>query len=384
MRSTSSLHPVPFALLVLLLPPAIAQEPDGKALWLQATKLPAKQQQEAIEHLRAGQPTHPLLAALTQTAAAADQPQHERGKPPAHKRPKKAVEFPLEVDPLPRRVDYLFGLGTIVRRAGKDTPVQKPNGKSNGSKANGRPTTLDLTPLHQALLGAAPDADKALAVLLQRLDHDQGADAFAAFLQSWRNDDESFYEALDRTSGTKDSVFFFDVMLDDFRGTFGQGKGAAALGGGLQGAHDALHDAFLTYRQYRAFREAIAWSLVLPPDIALPTRLARYEQKVAGAYSLRQQVVMVAAALDHDLTKVVAAVQDGAPALPQPLWAGKHDPYPTWTARFAALQTTMIERDGSTDAFLQRAETERRELASALAKHAADCVHVAAGAGKAH
>ena len=44
----------------------------------------------------------------------------------------------------------------------------------------------------------------------------------------------------------------------------------------------------------------------------------------------------------------------------------------------------MIERAGSTDAFLQRAEDERRELATALAKLAADCVHAATGAGKAH
>ena len=379
MRWNQPLGAVALALLTLLPTPAFAQEPDAKSLWQQAIKLPAKQQQEALEHLRTGQTSHPLLAALAATAAAADQPQHERGKPPAHKRPKKAVEFPLEVDPLPRRVDYLFGTGTIVRCSGKDAPVPKPAGKPNG-----KPAVPDLTPLHQALLGAVPDADKALAVLLQRLDHDHGADAFAAFLQSWRNGDESFYEALDRTSGTKDSVFFFDVMLDDFRSTFGHGKGAAALAGGLQGAHDALHDAFLTYRQYRAFREAIAWSLVLPPDIALPARLARYEQKVAGAYSLRQQVVMVAAALDHDLTKVLAAVNDGTPALPQPIWAGKHDPYPNWSAHFAALQTTMIERDGSTDAFLQHAEADRRALATALAKHAAECVHAAAGAGKAH
>ncbi|MFY7781802.1 MAG: DNA/RNA helicase domain-containing protein [Tagaea sp.] len=65
-----------------------------------------------------------------------------------------------------------------------------------------------------------------------------------------------------------------------------------------------------------------------------------------------------------DVAKVVAAVNDGASALPTPLWSGKHDPYATWTPKFMALQATMIERAGSTDAFLQRAEGERRELAT--------------------
>jgi hypothetical protein len=158
----------------------------------------------------------------------------------------------------------------------------------------------------------------------------------AAFLQSWRNGDESFYEGLDRTAGTKDSVFFFDAMLGDFRGLFagGASDGGATLPGGPQQAHDALHDAFLAYRQYRGFREAVAHALVLPPDVPLPARLHRYEERVAGGYSLRQQVVMV--------------------------------------------QATMIERAGSTDAFLERAETERRELATTLTRTAAELVQRAA------
>src|SRR6185503_21020214 len=98
-----------------------------------------------------------------------------------------------------------------------------------------------------------------------------------AFLHAWRNGDESFYEALDRTAGTKDAVFFYDAMLSDFRTQFGSGDAGHTLGRGLQVAHDALHDAFLAYRQYRGFREAVAWSLVLPPGRALPKRLQRYE-----------------------------------------------------------------------------------------------------------
>jgi hypothetical protein len=359
---------------------------DAKALWQQVQKLPHLHQQHALDHLREHLPPHALLTAWQALARSSEQAQHERQKALAHKRPKKAMEFPLAVEPLPRRVDYLFGVGTIAQRDGKPLPAPAPAPKP-GSKPAAKPSKAsapDLVPLHQALLGGTPDADKAVAALLQQLDHDHGADAFAAFLQSWRNGDESFYEALDRTAGSKDGVFFYDAMLGDFRTHFGRGKDGAQVGSSLQQAHDALHEAFLVYRNYRAFREAVAWSLVLPPDVPLPARLARYEAKVPGAYSLRQQVLMVDAALDHDVAKVVAAVNDGASALPTPLWSGKHDPYATWTPKFMALQATMIERAGSTDAFLQRAEGERRELATTLAKLAADCVHAAIGTGKAH
>jgi len=383
MKSTQAICARVIALLAVATIPLLAQDPvaDARAL---LPKLSPAQQQAALAHLRSHLPEHPLLGTWTALAAAADQPQHERQKVQAHKRPKKAAEFPNEPDLLPRRVDYLFGVGTIVRRDGKPLPASPAATAGKPPKKPGDAKGADLVPLHQALLGSCPDADKVVAALLQQLDLDHGGDAFAAFLQSWRNGDESFYEALDRTAGSKDSVFFYDVMLGDFRTHFGKGKDAGAVGTSLQAAHDALHEAFLVYRNYRAFREAIAWSLVLPPDVPLPPRLARYEAKVEGSYSLRQQVVMVTAALDHDLGKVVAMVNDGAVALPQPLWTGKHDPYATWVPRFAAQQEAMIARSGSTDAFLQQAEGERRLLARQLAELGAAAVHVAMDAGKAH
>lgn len=375
---------LPFAWTFLLLAGTTFAQADPTSLWQAAQKLPQARQEPALTHLRSHLPQHPLLTAWTALAPAADQPQIDRQKVQAHKRPKKATEFPNEPDRLPRRVDYLFGVGTIVRSSGKSLGTTPVAASGKPAKKSGEAKTVDLVPLHHALLGATPDADKVVAVLLQQLDHDQGGDAFAAFLQSWRNGDESFYEAPDRTAGSKDSVFFYDVMLGDFRTHFGKGKDGAAIGSSLQKAHDALHEAFLVYRNYRAFREAVAWSLVLPPDVPLPPRLARYEAKAEGSYSLRQQVVMAAAVLDHDLGKVVAMANDGAPALPQPLWTGKHDPYTTWVPKFAALQETMIARSGSTDAFLQQAEDERRLLARQLADLGAAAVHVAMDAGKAH
>lgn len=345
-------------------------------------RMSTTRQHEVLAALIASLPASPLRAATEQLAATADSPQVERSKARSPHRAKRTVEFPHETDPLHRRVDYAFGLGTILLRDGKaGTPPKGNAGKTTGDD-HGKPHP-DPVWLLQALDGVVPDADKALAVLLQRLDTDTGGDAFAAFLHSWRNGDESFYEALDRTAGTKDSVFFYDVMLDDFRGQFGQGTQGKALRG-LQATHDALHDAFLAYRQYRGFREAIAWSLLLPPDAPLPTRLQRYETKVEGSYSLRQQVLMVDLAFGHDIDQLVAALTATAPPLPQPIWGAHYDPHPAWMKLFMELQPKMLAQELSTDAFLRRAEQERRELANTLSQLARDAVQRVADDGKAH
>ena len=103
-------------------------------------------------------------------------------------------------------------------------------------------------------------------------------------------------------------------MLNDFRDQF---AGKRKLTGGLQQAHDALHRGVPHTGNARGFREAIAWTLVLPPSAPLPARLTRYEQKVAGFYSLRQQIVMVDKALDHDPTLIELVTKD-SPPLPLP------------------------------------------------------------------
>lgn len=370
--------PLPLALAALLAPGLAAQAATDP--WPAFAKLPTARQQAAAAAFVAALPTAPAVAALRAFAAAADAPTKPRLAALAAQRPKRAVEFPGEADPLRRRVDYVFGLGTVEPRGAAPAKAAKPKpaaGKAAGG-ASPNPTAADPVVLQQAQAGLVPDADKALAGLLLRLDAEPAGDAFAAFLQSWRNGDESFYEALDRTAGTTDSVFFYDVMLGDFRVRFG--KGDAKVHASLQRAHDALHDAFLSYRQYRGFREAVAWSLVLPPDMPLPTRLARYEAKAAGAYSLREQVTMVAAAMDHDLAALVDVVVQSAPPLPQPLWAAAYDPYPPWTAHFQSLQARMIERDGSTDAFLAKAIAAQRELAGALQAQAVAALAAAAAA----
>ena len=76
--------------------------------------------------------------------------------------------------------------------------------------------TARVAELRALLRGFLPDQDLALASMLRELDHDRGADEFSSVLEEWRDGDESFYRALDRTAGTQDSVFFYDAMLGDF------------------------------------------------------------------------------------------------------------------------------------------------------------------------
>lgn len=255
---------------------------------------------------------------------------------------------------LPTTHEYVFGIGAIETSAVHD--------KAAAAAAE------RLATVHQALAGMLPDSDLAIASLLRQLDRDAGADAFAAFLVAWHHGDETFYEALDRTAGTKDSLFYYDAMLGDFVANFADGKNdeAAKVRSGLQASHDALHRAFLSYRQYRGFREAVALSAVLPIGQPLPHRLARYEAGGEGSYSLRQQVLMVLAVMDWDPRQLAAAIAASAPPLPQPLWSSDYDPFPAWNRIFTATQAKMIERAGSTDAWLQQAEAQRREVAAAI------------------
>lgn len=227
---------------------------------------------------------------------------------------------------------------------------------------------LRRAPVELMLLGTLPGADLVVADAQARMDHDRSADGFMRFLELWRNGDESFYEALDRTAGTQDSVFFYDAMLADYVSEFGRGKTEAAkqIKKSLDAAHDALHDSFLRYRQYRAFREAVALSLVLPPDVPLPPNLRRYEEKGQGQYSLRQQVTMVLAVQGWDPRRVAARIQETAQPLPDPLWSAGYDPYPAWDKVFQGAMPEMISASGDTAKFLRGAEEQWLQQANAL------------------
>lgn len=374
---TNSRTTLALTLAALLAAAAVGQgKPATNDPWSTFQKLPELRQHQVTNGLIADLPEAFLIQSQRKIAGRSSLPQSARGTMSGEKRAKEKRTPPPDPDLLLTRVDYYFGTGAIAPRGSKP---QKPGSKPK-TAPKGPP---DVTPVRQALRGLVPDADRAAAAIMQMLDTDAGADQFAAFLECWRNDHESFYEALDRTAGTPDAVFFFDAMLNDFTSQFAT-KGDALWKGGLQQAHDALHEAFLSYRQYRGFREAVAWSLVLPPDTPLPPRLRRYEEKQPGGYSLREQVVMASTALDHDYERLVAAIQQKAPRLPKPLWSARYDPYPAWNATFQALLPIMIERAGHSDEFLARSQAERRLLAATMTQLATDRIQSAHAMAKAN
>ena len=89
-------------------------------------------------------------------------------------------------------------VGTVRYRFG--TGVVEPVHKSRRDRARaGREVPVALS-----ISGMLPGTDVAFAEMLRRLDSDDSADHFIAFLEAWRNGCESFYEALDRTAGTQD------------------------------------------------------------------------------------------------------------------------------------------------------------------------------------
>jgi hypothetical protein len=182
-----------------------------------------------------------------------------------------------------------------------------------------------------------------LAGFLRALDVDRGPESYARFLDSWRNPgpdgEETFYQALDRTAGTDASVFFYDIMLAEFTKGFADVEGSKSL----KVAHDHLHSAFLSYRQYRSFCEAVAHSLLLPHDEPLPHRLRRYDYSStkglpAGRdYSLRHQIDILLEDAHGDPLAIVRLAQEvlRAHPLPDPLWSAESDPVFYFGQRFA-------------------------------------------------
>jgi hypothetical protein len=211
----------------------------------------------------------------------------------------------------PRIVRYEFGSRGL--RKLKDGAPQK--GKA------GLVTSLDgkAIPAIDGLAwfteGMLPETELVLAAIERELDVDRGGDSLFAFLEVWRNADESFYEALDRTAGSPDGLFQYDMMLDGFAQEFltkEDRKAKDFLARGRDAAHDRFHESFLTVRKYRSLVEAAAYSLVLPPDISLPDRMARHDfSAVSGtALSVRDEVLLILADADGDVMKAVAFLGD--------------------------------------------------------------------------
>ena len=232
----------------------------------------------------------------------------------------------------------------------------------------------DLTPgirVAALLHGALPESELAIAAIERDLDVQTSADEFQKFLESWRNGgpygDESFYEALDRTAGTHDEVFFFDVMLGDFVQRFG-GEEGKKWSLGVQ--HDHNQQAFLTTRQYRGMIEATAFALTMPPDVAMPERLSRYDYGfvVSGKLSYRDELDLLLEDAGGDARKVVEFVKQFIAAHPMPpkLW-DPYDPLADFHVARESRVAALVQRTQvAADALAKQVQEKRNALAAKI------------------
>jgi hypothetical protein len=261
--------------------------------------------------------------------------------------------------PFPIHTEYVFG-ARVVRHA-LDADHKPKDAKTRAADE-----------MRALLHGYSLDLDAAFAACLAELNQDQSADDFALFLEGWRNGDESFYRALDRTAGSKEEVFYYDAMLGDFMQKFVKGPGDKPMDvkKNLAAAHDALHDGFLTYRQYRALREAFALSMLLRPGTKLPATLARYETAPAQRFSVRDDVEMLLALSNGDLTLPIQLLTSTSPALPRPLWGAKYEPLEPFFAAFAVKLADVNAAFQSPNAALAKWRERREKLAAQIVEAA--------------
>lgn len=288
---------------------------------------------------------------------------------PHHEEPSPFCAMPFAF-----RTEYLWG-HRAVRALESRTPLVARFGKESLVLpfANAPEDLLAM------LRGLPPDLDLALAGAMAALDQSSAVDKFALFLESWRNGQESFYRALDRSAGTKEAVFYFDAMLGEFQARFApKGTPGAEQLKSLKQLHDALHDAFLVYRQYRGLREAAACVAVFPPSLRLPKCLERYDSQRVG-YALRDDLLILARIDGQDPLPGLRMIADSAGPLPSPLWStqGKYDALLPFQKAFEGRLARTIENGGentniSSDAMLaaevadrQRTATKVTELAHA-------------------
>ncbi|MFH0945419.1 MAG: hypothetical protein V2A76_09505 [Planctomycetota bacterium] len=269
---------------------------------------------------------------------------------------------------LPEQVAYKFGSREVVSLDDRNNDLEK---RLNKGRA---PTAEDLSAadrLRWLAEGCLPESELVLASIQQRLDVLDAGDQLALFLEAWRNrgpdGDESFYEALDRTAGTPDEVFFYDAMLGDFAGKFG---GRAAMRWSRQQQHEYTQQGFLSYRQYRGLIEAVSYSLVLPPDLSLPERLKRYDYGSVGAgqLSLRHQIDLLVESRKGDVKPVLDHVESFLKEhpLPDPLWE-KYDPLSDFYQAIQWETNLLVEREKlSTDELFEALKKRRIELAAKI------------------
>lgn len=223
--------------------------------------------------------------------------------------------------PFPTASSYRFGLGTV-----EPIEITGPDGRrlSRSKQAAER----HARELDAMLEGRLPGLDRALASLLRELDDERAMDLEAAFLESWTNGAETFYEALDRTAGRMEGVFHYDAMLEEWSRYCvpKDHPDRAVFRRGLDEQIRGFQEAFLSYRSYRSVREMLALALLLGPDDRLPEPLGRYESNGGdGTHSTRECVEVVLSVHGRDPRAVVAAFLANAERLADAPWRARHE-----------------------------------------------------------
>jgi len=223
--------------------------------------------------------------------------------------------------------------------------------------------------------GYPADAGRALAGIMRELDNERSADRHAVFLNSWKNGDETFYQALARTSGTNEEVFCYDVMLSEWvRRCVGKKHADYKL---MIRSMDATQRAFYqmaaTYRSYRGLREMVALSLLLPSDQRLPERLARlYEDNAGTGYSTRDNIILLLAAHDGDVDATVKTIVSNLQAMPADAWraGSSYQPVRGIYAAFDKAMPRLVAGGLHTDKVLALKKGESKALQGRISQTA--------------
>ncbi|MCB9871012.1 MAG: hypothetical protein H6837_14240 [Planctomycetes bacterium] len=332
-------------------------------------KLSAGRQAEVLQAVEraVGAIDHPLLRGVASFAKLGTNTGRTRYKkvstPRSHANSETAAKTSsalVDRVPFPTTCEYQWAFGHIEKR--DPTP---PGTRLSASK---RRTAARMARLDGMCHGFPADLDRALAAMLRQLDDDRSADPHAVLLESWHNGVESFYEALDRTAGTPEKLFYFDAMLADWakRCIDKRHPERRALIASSKATQQAFYQMARTYRSYRSLREMIALTLVLPPDQDLPEPLrGRYQDNAGEAYSTRTNVTLLLAAHGGDIEAVLRALGGKLGKMPADTWHKGDDPV---QGLYEVVGNATVGKD--TDALLARHKTDRLSLHERVAQAA--------------
>lgn len=270
-------------------------------------------------------------------------------------------------------------LGAHTRAFPQGQPLRSrvvPAATTAAAKAASRQLRLRALLAGDVTEGAIAAGDPSLTPIAGRLlasiDTDRSVQCFAAFLGRWRNGEESFYQALVRTAGSGEGVFHYDAMFAEWQRTCVP-KGDAAIATFRRSTDDAqrgFRKSFEAYWHYRSLREAFVASVLLDPDVPLPAGLQRFEQALAGGYSMRDCFVLLAALHHDDVLAMAEAFVTAMRPMPERHWSSDDHVYEDFQAMFAAALPRMLELAPHTDQLLAQSKDRLRARHRAISSAA--------------